>query len=576
MLQTPELSFQSDISQSSIESLFQFADRIVKEATIEAKQVVREKLNASESSETEVSLDETLTPLDAEEVKGPGQMIDMYMKHYDMQEKTGVTTAPCDQRSFDALEILSSDKSQLHELTLHGASSMNIEFDPHHAETSSVDENSKQTPHEEPCRVTADVGTQYEALLENFMDGDVSYESGSFGAENKAAKKRDADDKDRDKLSETKEGECSRSVASDDIVDLLAYGEMLREEHGEKTILKPNEEVRVDYDESFAVENNNSTIDSRDVCGNGHVMSPEDVINVDLDEFPHIPQSETELLVSNVSRNKDQFMEKCEVSFGDRSAVFDDWLLRNHDNYDCRDCYDYDPMNTSRLNQTDGNSDMSFSTMGNRIHQLNQSSNSLLQLPQPIRRQSQHGGKYMLNVSEPRIQSSNRLRSRSLSPRRGDHKEVGFFRSASVGKGLSQMQNAKMTCFYAKELDEYSNERILLSDTKHFLSSKAMLMEGEKIEEYSMHPKKKIKKTPPAVLPRTKLDNNLKNLGDRNRRSEMKNEKETEKGISKKELNMLREECASLERQIKVCFLLCTHKTQIHFINSSNQSYRPV
>ncbi len=72
-------SIKNSLEASSVESLFRFADQLVKEATNEAKDTLKEELSLSFHSNSLQSLDFT-SPKDIGTAEEPGKMIDMYLE----------------------------------------------------------------------------------------------------------------------------------------------------------------------------------------------------------------------------------------------------------------------------------------------------------------------------------------------------------------------------------------------------------------------------------------------------------------------------------------------------------------
>lgn len=533
-----EQSFESDINHSSIESLFRFVDRLVEEATHEAKLEISSDLSLTLSANGNDSFDKTLTP--CEGINEPGELIDIYVKRYDKQEKPPISKPHRDD-CFHVIEAPNFDRKEIDDDFLHSSSPFDLDFNPLQIETSSVDENSRQTPSEEK-RVNqsfADAGTQCEILMYGLYDCEMkNCKHENELMENSVNCVEKIDDDEMKTMANT---ESSQSVNSDDVADLLAYGEFLREAHSfsfnvsdqniEEVFLKQDGEPQVEYDESFAVEASNSTIDSKTALD----LDERDELEKEaMSKRGSVLKRDTVKASARQNSNARESIanSKYDVSLCDSSLNFDEDLF-------------YNEIHESRLNRTD---DGSYASMEhNRSTNNNETSlDNDLRLPGQFRHNPQFIGN-TLDISGPRFQPIYRNRSRSLSPRRANQNEAAFSRSASVGKELSRMQHA----------NEVRQSMFSREDLRS--GGEAISADSFKIERNEMDiakSKSGVRKKPPPVLPKPKIVHYLKKVGEKGPMKEVCscNGSDVEMGNLKKEVNMLREECASLGRQIKVCY----------------------
>ena len=285
-----------DLDQSSVDSLFRYADQLVKEATDQAKETIKEELSLSFISNSTIDLnDEISTPEDACEAKEPGKMIDMYMKDYvptGNENSMGVEEVEiCEWKSMKSnlgeqlhskqSEMFHADKCENSKrndssLTVHRdkyshmsivspskdlqGSAVGFDFDPLLIETSSVDENSytKQSFRDDPnelddTEVTyGDISQDVHVLSENGRAGS-GRQLGEALAHSKPPQEKGQSESSSKQFSahtsikydaeqsalrnvNTTRTECqflesSGSIATEDIEELLSYGKTLRKDH---------------------------------------------------------------------------------------------------------------------------------------------------------------------------------------------------------------------------------------------------------------------------------------------------------------------------------------------------------
>ena len=564
---TSENSIESELNEPSVDSLLRFADRIVKDATAEAKRIIQDEMNATLTTTLHSVVDETLSPLELEEVNGPGDMIDIFIKHLERKESRHSTHEPC-LKTFDILDPSSSDKDKVEENSL----AMYMEFNPDQIETSSVDENSRQSPPEGTLPIPDSIDKEVEC--DAFFFGCSGDEICCYTPANEqleATIQVGNEDVDGKIFKDVVKSESSQSVASEDVADLLAYGEMLKEEQNlaadisqhdlEEIKFIPDQFTAIEYDESFAVENTNNTIDSgdetQDESGNSNVRDSRFEIgglNLTSEKCSCESKSNENSLFERKANNRSDFEQflfpsKYEVSFDETSLSFD---LDNAEK----------EFHTTRLNQTDDGSFRSYSTIELLQPSIEKTSPSYSKLSPP---EKDYFSNVLPVVPPPRLKKH--YRSRSLSPkRRNNQSKVTSLRSASVGKDIFTTQDSlsrKLPLSIPDiEYTRYSSDVERFSSlhgrnfSLHSDPPKPTVKEiGKTAAEYTVPSQDKLKRVPPPVLPRPKMTYSSTNFDAEKGRDDpsIKYNYHTENGNLKKELNKLRQEYASLERQIKVC-----------------------
>ena len=679
VVDTKEPCNEAGMDQLSSESLFQFADRLLQEATYQAKEAIKEEFYTTFSTTLRWSADDTLSPFDIDDDLGPGEMIDLYIERYDSRDKvvcnvkspadfegrnTGncyegrgkiitteespfdlerVDTNNCHENPYEVIvnkevvfEKLKAEDdihSQKHpnskpdtfaelqpvypielcnsfqdrsSLTLHLEKDnetqkqiISLEFDPFQIETSSVDENSymKQKSPEEnsnfstvlkserqvelpqttfnedylktkPAKLMlqeherqCDQGTNHEGL-EPQMNGvfSNSFDTNTLGCQ----------------------FESSQSVATEDLAELLEYGETLREKHGggyslsNSVIEEPSAEVvQVNYDESFTVENNSSSVDSRDMALMEDAKYSKDLNHGGnlVGELASSALKDND--ISSQTRNEKDFSSSTmsipflQVSYvddsfqNDESSVSFDASLRPKD-----DDYNIDP----RLNLSDEGISYASLQHRRRSSRTRSGSSTYSHFTPTRRRQSSFlNDETYIDESLLRIQ---RLRSRSWSPMRqfdsnrprshsvGDaiytrrnscrrEKEqrgrlnscVGFF-DGSIENTLPELHpedHRKLPTNRYHDRESHRDQTALIRDT-----AMESILSGDKTN-----------RIPPKVLPKPAWYKDRKSVELSSCKeklvppSDSRNRSEADSW--RKEISMLREECASLKRQLKVC-----------------------
>lgn len=666
---------EAGMDQLSSESLFQFADRLLQEATYQAKEVMKEEFYTTFSTTLRWSADDTLSPFDIDDGLGPGEIIDLYIERYDSRDKVvcneknpadfermDTETRPCygGRDKIASIEEIQSDMDKVQSpcklVTKEGVvpgkiraeddvyshrhpnskpdavvetkpvyptelcngfedrSSLtlllekynqpqqqinSLEFDPLQIETSSVDENSymKQPSPEENNHFSTILKTKriMELPQTNFNeDSSKTNPTKSMLQEHERQYDQGIDHEDFEPSMNGAspnsfdtntlgcQFESSQSVATEDLAGLLEYGETLREQHGggyslsNSVIEEPSAEiVHVNYDESFTVENNGSSIDSHDMAlGEDAKYSKNLIQDGALD---------TELAKSALKDNDTSLQSRIDKDFGsstmsipflqvsyvddsfqngESSVSFDASLRTKHDDYNI------DP----RLNLSDEGISYASSQHRRRSSRLGSVSSTYNQFTPTRRRQSSFlNDETYIDDSLLRIQ---RLRSRSWSPMR--QFDSSRPRSHSVGDTIYARRNS-----YRREKDHRGrlNSTVGFADgsidntiaesypenhrklpTNRFLDreshrDQASLIRDTTVE--SVLTRDKANCMPPKVLPKPtwyKDRKSVENSSSKEKivpRSDIRSRSEADSW--RKEMSMLREECASLERQLKVC-----------------------
>ena len=559
-----EASLDSDFYQLSTESLFHFADRIVKEATSEAKRTIKNEFDTTASTTLIAPSDSTISPCEIETNGGPGEMIDVFVRYLERKEGNSQP----DSRSFlnddDASKQLDLSFSKSKTGTIcqgfsQDSLNMKIEFDEQRMETSSVDENSRQILPAEKIGSPEPFTTGVQR--NDFCVSDFNFDKWVHHIPTYKDLETLLHDGGKKQLKERVKSESSQSVASEDVADLLAYGEMVKggkiiasqnipQNQNEDVKPRPDEFTIIDYDESFAVETFNSTVESRDgsLCEDKihHAFDGKS----DVDEMNTRPEKgffEFKFCESKPSNCKmlisERFLcpSKCEASCNEGSLSFEMGFSDNADN-------DFDG---TRLNQTDDGSFRSHSTMN--VFQPSQIfKNSSTQDETSLLIEKYQNRRERLNASrlspvhyryQSKSQSKGLHRSRSLSPKRRKHNEGEFVRSFSVGREISKTEyNLSRKLPKGRRGSKYVERLSSTSCPPCSNTENATLFQSKE------------RKTPPATLPKPRLGKS-KMFNQQTRKDDhlVISEYQIENGNLKKELNWLKEECSSLERQIKVC-----------------------
>ena len=559
-----EASLDSDFCQLSSESLFHFADRIVKEATSEAKRTIKDELDTTTSTTLIAPSDSTISPCEIETDGGPGEMIDLFVRYLERKDGDGQSDRQPFPNDGDVSKQLDlpfpkSKKSTVCQEFSQDSLDINIEFDEQRIETSSVDENSRQILPAEKIESPEPFTTGVQC--NDLCFSDFNFDKWVHGTPSYKDLETLLLDGGRKQLKERVKSESSQSVASEDVADLLAYGEMVKDDQilasqnvpqnqSEDVMLRPNEFTIIDYDESFAVETFNNTVESRDetLCedkvhyafdGRSDVddMNARSEKGFSQFKFCESKQSNCKMLIS------ERFLcpSKCETSFNESSLSFEMGFPENADN-------DFDG---TRLNQTDDGSFRSHSTMDVfQPPQIFKNSSTQDETSCPIEKyqnRREKGNSSRLSPvhhrHQPKSQSKSLYRSRSLSPKRRKHNDGEFFRCFSVGREISnteynvsrKLPKRRRESKYAQRLSSTSCPPCPNAENATLFQSKGG-------------------KSPPVILPKPRIEKNK--MGNQQTRKDghfVISECQFENGTLKKELNWLRQECSSLERQIKVC-----------------------
>ncbi|XP_065071274.1 uncharacterized protein LOC135695965 isoform X3 [Rhopilema esculentum] len=565
-----ESSIKTEMFNSSVESLFQFVDRILEEATIRAKETIKEEY--SMVSPTLQSPDND--PAGFHLANGPGEMLDIYLEHYNKVQKSPINKGHSsveNYRSEDARNSPEYVEVDIPEIRNSSTCfSPDFEFDPLQIETSSVDENScpRQSPPEGSINLLAahTISCEHEEYRLNLgVDGSRVEDSDSRNTEEiksalpKNSQVPDIADSRRVQHNRT---QSSQSVASDDVNELLAYGALLRQGNdnnvsdspAEVTLVKEPEAVCVDYDESFAVENSTA-----ETSGDLTITN----INVDNEA---LSKSGTSVPEKGESHRMVDFYRKLPVPNYDcqrleSSRSFDDSLVFNASNIDADSDF------PSRLNLTDDGSYLSNSERcspsprGRACRPRSVPTTYCQFLSTPSARQKRRQSRF---ISSPFLDDGDgtreqeMYRSRSFSPssskRLSDRKRL---RSWSAGEVLSADRksggNKPPT---ALELwDSEAKENHLLSSNRHSSikrsKSNPVMYEGiqSKAERSQIGTRRAF--PPPPVMPKPSTKSQLQ------RQTDLQTSDRSRKGVwdesdaLRKELSMMKEECASLERQIQ-------------------------
>ena len=559
----PDNSLESEVNQPSVESLFRFADRIVQEATLEAKKSIKDELNATMSTTLCPSTNETMSPFEFDAFNGPGDLIDIFIKRFEKREDE--SRKPPNEfllRICDVSDAPSSCECVAGKELFQDP----LEFNHHQIETSSVDENSKQTPIEEVLAVPESVsrGVQCDGFLLPSSTDELDCSNTTI-MDMKLPLEVGNNEIDGEDMKEAMKIESSQSVASEDVADLLAYGKMLQEneclssndvsqnDFAEITFV-PNEISAINYDESFAVDEseNNISIGSQSE-GDRFAM---DEVNKMSDKLacqfePNEPKQSK--CKANIESSFQESVSpwQNEISFAESNLSFHMGFLNNSkDNEFC------DP----RLNQTDDGSFISYSAF--EIEQTSQPENiSSMQSKFSISEHFDH-----VLPARPRVQSKNLWRSRSLSPKRRRKDPSMVLRCSSDGKDLGKTkQNICRTVpLSTPELQSIDKDMSYVCLPRHDLYGNPPMAVSTRVRENNenaIRSQNKRRKVPPAVLPKPSLTYSFRKHDRENWTADrfLKPDYQWEDGNLKKEVNRLREECMSLERQIKVCrkIILC-------------------
>ena len=679
IVDTTEPCNEAGMDKLSSESLFQFADRLLQEATYQAKEAIKEEFYTTFSTTLRWSADDTLSPFDIDDDLGPGEMIDLYIEHYDSRDKVvcnaknpadferGYTEkcyegrgnimtteeSPPDLERVDRnhchessckvivnkgvvpekVEAEDNIYSQTHpnskpstfaetqpvypielcsgfqdrsSLRLHYKNcnenqkqTNSLEFDPFQIETSSVDENSdvKQKSPEENSHFSATLRAEGKLELpwtslnkdslktnraitilqehESQCDESINHEGFEPQMNGESSNSFDTNTLGC-------QFESSQSVATEDLAELLEYGETLREKHGggyslsNSAIEEPSAEVvQVNYDESFTIENNSSSVDSREMALMEDAKYGKDLKHGGkLDErlvSSALKENETSLQ----TRNEKDFSSSTmsipflQVSYvddsfqNDESSVSFDASLRPKDND-----HNIDP----RLNLSDEGISYASLQHRRRSSRLRSGSSKYSNFTPTRRRQSSYvNDDTYIDESLLRIQ---RLRSRSWSPMR--QFDSNRPRSYSVGDTIYTRRNS-----YRREKEQkgranscvgfadgsvdgtmlelyLENHRKLPTNRYNDREShrdQMSLIRDATIE--SVISGDKANRIPPKVLPKPTWYKDRKSVEHSSCKeklvppSDIRSRSEADSW--RKEMSMLREECASLERQLKVC-----------------------
>ena len=565
-----ESSIKTEMFNSSVESLFQFVDRILEEATVRAKETLKEEY--SMVSPTLQSPDND--PPGIHLAKGPGEMLDIYLEHYDKVQKSPINKGHSSVRNYPSEDVRNSPEYvEIDIPEIRNSStffSLDFEFDPLQIETSSVDENSspRQTPPEGSVNLLAahTISSEHEEYRMNLgIDGSRVEDSDSRDTEEiKSALPKNVQEPDKadSRRVQHYRTQSSQSVASDDVNELLAYGALLRQENdnsynvsdspADVTLVKEPEAVCVDYDESFAVENSMAETSGDLTISN--INAGNEVLS----------KSGTPVPEKGESHRMVDFYRKLPVPNYDcqrleSSRSFDDSLIFNAINVDADSDY------PSRLNLTDDGSYLSNSescspSPRGRVCRPRSVPTMYCQfLTTPSARQKRRQSRF---INSPLLDDGDGTReqemfkTRSFSPASSsDRKRL---RSWSAGEVLSVDRKSRGNEPPTKlELwDSEAKENHLLSSHRYssIKRSKSNPVMYESFQSNTERNNIGARRVcpPPPVMPKPSTKKQLQRQTDLQTNTQSRKGVWDESDALRKELSMMKEECASLERQIQV------------------------
>eukprot|EP00794_Sanderia_malayensis_P005319 gene5319-5988_t len=567
----------SSLDASSAESLFRFADNLVKEATGRAKEaLLREELSLSFVVNSTKSKDDFSSPENMASAKGPGEMIDLCVNKL---RGSAVATGGAQTNQSRFLENgLDYNIRMNGETESLSGKTMPLDFDPLQIETSSVDESQSNHAYIDPNQ---DQANQNHGILKpvNSPDKRILKPNPESRAKDHVFDEPQAKSNAVLKAQSLSTNECKKesslnfsevenaeqrrletpgSIPSTDIEELLSYGAAL------KDCCNGGCDMTSSFDEeNTLVEDGRSCTETalRSACKSNQIRQY------------HNKGGNTDIAATALTDDATNFNRQTEnnlvlPSFHfcpcavDGSGHYHGQVVDSVDSFDVEnDGFDSSLDRNEFTNQTD--SFLLQKRRGSRFGSFSSSCDGPVTgnddaKPSLIRsrRGSQHFGDTL------RVHSiAKRLRSRSLSPM--ERSSLARPRSHSAGsvyvvpfseRVLDKRNSMQLQNSVSEDLEDMSDlslgyEAGPTRNASAFESGNNCAWDVGKGGINQNENGSKKGSVPPPVLPKPRKDGAW---SDKERPGRIGGRSEIDS--AKKEINMLREECASLERQLKVWF----------------------